>query len=309
MCAAEGACCCKAGGAVLGQQPFLLLDADAPNWQAGRQEQAPHSCRPYPLPSTHPSHRPLLLPCAGPVERSLCALGLPATMWALPDGTDLRLCRLAMAGFALVWQGRLLHCATDLADSEGGERPRLQLAVQPAMLRAWLGWHQQQQAAAAVAAEGGAAGGSSRTSNAQKSSAGNAEAATAAEAAAGGAGLTAAVLVKGIEFEGLQEAALCVQRWAWQRCPGGWGRERVCCAHLNEAPADKSSSPAPTCTWLRSCQLDSSGCQSAVEPCELQAALTASRAHLASQQAVLAALHPRWLQLGAFFCDSNPCVT
>jgi hypothetical protein len=238
-------------------------------------------------------------------------------MWALPDGTDLRLCRLAMAGFALVWQGRLLHSATDLADSEDGEGLRLQLAVQPAVLHAWLGWHQEQQAAAAeAAAEGGAAGSrgsssssSSSSSGIAQSSAENAAAATAAQAVGGRAGLAAAVLVQGIEFASLQEAVLCVQRWAWQRCPGGWGRERVCCAHLNEAPADESSSTATTCTWLRSCQLDSSSCQLAVEPCELQATLRASRAHLASHQAALAALHPRWLQLGAIFSDSNPSVT
>ena len=62
--------------------------------------------------------------------------GLPASMYALEDGADLRLCRLAMLGLGLAAGGRVLACA---ADVDGvGDTGGLQLVLLPSRA-GWLG--------------------------------------------------------------------------------------------------------------------------------------------------------------------------
>lgn len=208
-------------------------------------------------------------------------------MWRLPDGADLRLCRLAMVGFALVHRGRLL-CSTDglpegpaVAGEGEADGRQLQLAVQPGVLRAWLAWHEDQ----AALVEG---------------------AAVAHDAAVGADDdpvPAAAELVAGVEFGNVQEAVLAVQRWAWRRCPPGcWGRERVCCTHLCEAsPAHPSA--CASCSWLRSARLEGSSQDGTELGAQLRNATLESGEWLAGHAAALKALRPRWQQLGALFVD------
>ena len=210
-------------------------------------------------------------------------LPLPASMYRLPDGTDLRLCRLAMAGLALVHAGRLLHSAEDVP--EQGDGAGVQLAVQPPALQAWLDWQ------ADAASRGGRAG---------------VQPAAEQQPAAG-----AALVLGSIRFSSVQEAVLAAQRWCWRRCPGGWSRERVCCAHLCQPPANaQHRHQAHSCAWLRSCQLGSSqlssnGAAAAELSTQVAAAAAASRKWLDSNGAALAALQPQWLQLGALFLEED----
>ncbi|KAL4431217.1 hypothetical protein ABPG75_006473 [Micractinium tetrahymenae] len=220
---------------------------------------------------------------------------LPASMWVLPDATDLRLCRLAMAGLALVCRGRLLlsaAAAEELADAEGGSPLGVHLAVQPAMLRAWLAW----EAAAAAQGAGGAAGAAAVAAS-PAPEAGEAPPAPSAPSEA------AAVVVPGMEFSSVQEGVLAVQHWARMRGSCASTHERVCSTHLCCSPAASDA----CCAWLRTCRLSSS-CKLQEWPAELgkvvgelQVAVAESQQYLARQRAALDALLPRWLQLGAFF--------
>ena len=250
-----------------------------------------------------PTDVPGHLPGAGAPQPPL---GLPGSMWLLGDGTDLRLCRLAMAGLALVHHGRLLHSTEGLPESAA--EARLQLAVQPDVLRSWLAWKlapAHGTAAAAAAAAGGGAG-------------------AAADAALGAAGAGSAActlqgpaqLVPGIEFGGVQQAVLALQRWAWRRRPRAWGRERVCSTHLRGEAAGCQQQGAATaqpcsCAWLRSCALQSA-LQSGegpggelLPPGELAAAAVAEAQAQVARQAALDRLLPRWLQLDALFAEDE----
>jgi hypothetical protein len=217
-------------------------------------------------------------------------------MWRLPDGTDLRLCRLAMAGFALVWQGRVLHGTEDCVEQgDSGLVPKLKLAVQPAVFRLWLCW-QRATAGSSCCGPGG-----------------DPDTAAAPLTATAGAheplepdGSLAAEIVKGAHFDGIQQAVLALQQLMQDRCwPCCSTRERVCEAHLFEGPTPQF--PAPTCTWLRSCELrrHNSGApaQPPITADELRVAVTASQAALAKKCAALQVLKPRWLDAGALFCD------
>ncbi|KAI3433335.1 hypothetical protein D9Q98_003153 [Chlorella vulgaris] len=224
--------------------------------------------------------------------------GLPVSMWRLPDGTDLRLCRLAMAGFALVWQGRVLHGTEDCVEQGySGLVPKLKLAVQPAVFRLWLCW-QRATAGSSYCGPGG-----------------DPDTAAAPLTATAGAheplepdGSLAAEIVKGAHFDGIQQAVLALQQLMQDRCwPCCSTRERVCEAHLFEGPTPQF--PAPTCTWLRSCELrrHNSGApaQPPITADELRVAVTASQAALAKKCAALQVLKPRWLDAGALFCDES----
>lgn len=197
-------------------------------------------------------------------------------MWALPDGGDLRLCRLAMRGVGLVHNGHLVHAADAVPDDTPGLR--LQLAALPAALQAWAAGEEDAGPAAAVA-----------------------------EAAADWAAepTTTAILVPGVEFGSVQHAVLAVQRWAWRRRPGAWGRERVCSTHLRGEAAcgAGATEPGACCGWLRSCQLASGQAAPGELAAELREAASAGEAWLAAQGTALQALRPRWLQLGALFVE------
>lgn len=212
-------------------------------------------------------------PPAGPPS-----LGLPASMWALPDGGDLRLCRLAMRGIALVHRGQLLHAADALPEDAPGLR--LQLAAIPAALQAWA--EEDGQAAAAGIPE-------MRQGSACSS--------------AGGAAAPTAALVPAVEFSSVQQAVLAVQHWAWRRRPDRWGVERVCSTHLRGAACDTGPAAAGACcSWLRSCQLAKDAAPGELAA-ELAEAAAQSQAWLAAHEAALQALRPRWLQLGALFIE------
>ena len=225
---------------------------------------------------------------------------LPSSMWVLPDGTDLRLCRLAMAGLGLACHGRLLlsaAAAEELAEAEAGGAGRLQLqvAVQPAVLQAWLAW----QAADAAADDEGTRSlevAATATPAAQ-------EAGRAAAPAPPPAAEAAAVLVPGLEFGSVQDAVLAVQHWVWRQGGRASTRVRVCSTHLCHGLAPGGA----CCSWLRTCQLRSSWklqdlpAELAGSVAQLQAAAPESQAYLARQRAVLDALLPSWLQLGALF--------
>ncbi|PSC76160.1 prolyl 3-hydroxylase 1 isoform X3 [Micractinium conductrix] len=189
----------------------------------------------------HDEDARLLAVLTGPVERP--AAPLPASMWLLPDGTDLRLCRVAMAGFALAWRGRLLRSAAELEDaaeadagaaaggggaanSVGAGQKRaasavqpvpLQLAVQPAALRAWREWQAAPEPrcwelGGAPAAAGTAGGG------------GTAAAPVDFQPAAPN---VPAELVAGLEFSSVQEAVLALEHWVWRHGGAASGtRER-----------------------------------------------------------------------------------
>lgn len=220
-------------------------------------------------------------------------------MWLLgDDGTDLRLCRLAMAGLALVHQGRLLHSTEGLPESGAGAR--LQVAVQPAVLHSWLAW-KVAPACGNEAVEAVAAAAIGATAAAE---------ATAGAAGAGHACMLQgpAQLVPGIEFGSVQQAVLVLQRWAWRRCPHTWRRESVCSTHLRGEAAGCQQQVAEaaqpcSCAWLRSCQLCSElgPADELLPPGELAAAAAAEAQAQAVRQAALDKLLPRWLQLGALF--------
>lgn len=205
-------------------------------------------------------------------------------MWRLPDGTDLRLCRLAMLGAALVHSGQLLHSTCDLPQGqEEGGGLRLQLAVQPAMLQAWVVVQGEERALAPSA--------SVHVGNGT------------AVAAAAGAG--AAVSVDSMEFGSVQEAVLAVQRWAWQRSPQCWSSQRVCCTHLCGTALPVAGSAAqPSCAWLRCCQLEGKGQENVHTATRgLQGAGADQQEWAASHAAAVQALFPVWLQLGALFVE------
>lgn len=213
---------------------------------------------------------------------------LPPTMWLLPDGTDLRLCRLAMAGLALVRGGRVLRSAEECGEDEGsGEQcsdaaANIQLAVQPAALQAWLSWQQQEQQKQQPVDAAGAIGSSPAPVE----------------------------LLEGVRFGSVQEAAVAAQRWCWRHCPSGWGRERVCTTHLCAA-GDAAASAAThcSCSWLHSCELGSgAGGQSdelRLLGAEAVAAAAASSAWLGQHAAALDAHRPRWVHLGALFVEEE----
>lgn len=234
-------------------------------------------------------------PAAGPVPRSL---GLPASMWRLPDGTDLRLCRLGMAGFALVWQGQVLHSTEGLPEdgTTGSSQLQLQLAVQPGVLQAWLNWQSPPRPHRPDGTEGGTSGGGACGVAAPAVEQGGCAEANPAEA-------TVAQLVAGIEFGSVQDAVLAVQHFLQDWCGSSYMRERVCRAHLCEAPAVQP--PTPSCSWLCSCQMQQlNGCSTGELPftaADLQGAAQATMRTLAKQQAMLEVLRPRWLQVGALF--------
>lgn len=222
-------------------------------------------------------------------------LGLPSSMWLLEDGTDLRLCRLAMAGLALVHNGCLLHNAEAVPEDEGLQR--LQLAVQPAVLSGWLAWKHSTAAPGAAAADPAAAAAAAASTAAGAMAAGGCS----------GALQDAVQLVPGIEFSGVQQAVLALQRWAWRRCPGSWARERVCSTHLHglldgRQQQQQAATQACTCAWLRTCRLSSkNGLNELIREEELAEAATAEAHAQAAHQAALDELLPRWLQLGALF--------
>lgn len=215
-------------------------------------------------------------------------------MWLLADGTDLRLCRLAMAGLALVHRGCLLHNAEAVPEGEGQQQQRLQLAVQPAVLCSWLDWKQRKAAAGKPAARAAPAGG---------------DAAPPAAGRCTGPLHEAAQLVHGVEFDSVQQAVLALQWWAWRRCPGGWALERVCGTHLHgnsqqqQQQQQRNSVDACSCAWLRTCRLCSQQDPSSevLPPGELAAAAAAEADAQAAHQAALNVLLPRWLQLGALY--------
>ncbi|KAI7839049.1 hypothetical protein COHA_007191 [Chlorella ohadii] len=242
----------------------------------------------------------LLAQLAGAPPRPL---GLPSSMWLLEDGTDLRLCRLAMAGLALVHNGCLLHNAEAVPEGEGQQR--LQLAVQPAVLSGWLAWKHSTAAPGAAAADPAAAAAAAASTAAGAMAAGGCS----------GALQDAVQLVPGIEFSGVQQAVLALQRWAWRRCPGSWARERVCSTHLHglldgRQQQQQAATQACTCAWLRTCRLSSkNGLNELIREEELAEAATAEAHAQAAHQAALDELLPRWLQLGALFiADYSPTM-
>lgn len=234
----------------------------------------------------------------------VCAGALPApppsTMWVLPDGTDLRLCRLAMAGLGLVCCEQLLLSAAMAeelaeADAEDGGPLRLQLAVQPAVLQAWLAWQ-----ATALAADDEAQPVSAPKAAPPAQQAGGEAACISSPAAE-----ATAVLVPGVEFSSMQGAVLAAQHWVMR---WGWTastRERVCSTHLcgERAPG------GACCAWLRTCQLSSNTtlqdlpAELGGPAAELQKAASESHEYMAHQQAALDALLPSWLQIGALYHD------
>ena len=239
-------------------------------------------------------------------------------MWLLPDGTDLRLCRVAMAGFALAWRGRLLRSAAELEDaaeadagaaaggggaanSVGAGQKRaasavqpvpLQLAVQPAALRAWREWQAAPEPrcwelGGAPAAAGTAGGG------------GTAAAPVDFQPAAPN---VPAELVAGLEFSSVQEAVLALEHWVWRHGGAASGtRERVCSTHLCAAAA-AGEPAAPCCAWLRCCRLAGSSSDSGLAG-ELRSEAAACAARLSGEHAALADALPRWAQLGVLFCE------
>ena len=202
-------------------------------------------------------------------------------MWAAPpDGTDLRLCRLAMVGLGLVWRGRLLRSVEGLPGGEEGKEcgdgGALQLAVQPEALQAWLGHPRHEAAVDAAAAS------------------------------------TPVVVVRGVEFCcGVADAVLALQLWVWRQLQEECGRgtavrERVCCLHLNEA----SCQDGPSCGWLASCQLSSHQEHAEELPGHLgtlgdslRQAPVSGQFWRAKRAAELRLLIPRWLHLGALFSE------
>lgn len=228
-------------------------------------------------------------------------------MWVLPDGTDLRLCRLAMAGLGLACNGRLLLSAAEadeLAEADGGSQVQLQLAVQPAVLGAWLAWQ------AAAVAEGselvGAAEGMETRSPAAAAArlhAAQELVEAAAHAPHHAAAAAAAVLVPGLEFTIVQGAVLAAQQWVWRTGGRASTRERVCSTHLCHRLAPGGA----CCAWLRTCQLGNA-CKLQGLPdeikgtvAELEAVASNAQEYLVRQRAALDALLPSWLKLGALF--------
>jgi hypothetical protein len=204
-------------------------------------------------------------------------------MWRLPDGTDLRLCRLGMAGLALVWQGQVLH-STDLllasAEAGDGSLPAcIQVAVNPVVHSAW----RQLQGGMQLPAPG------------------------AAEHSGDGRGQSQAVVLHGMQFECLQGAVLALQYFLQHSSRCGGSRERVCCAHVC---GDSAAWPLqPSCSWLRCCKLIHGACSEPPEPpggaADLQQATSACTAALAIERQSVNMLLPRWLQAGALFCEEE----
>ncbi len=212
-----------------------------------------------------------------------------------------------MAGLGLACKGRLLLSAAEadeLAEADGGSQLQLQLAVQPAVLGAWLAWQ------AAAAAEGselvGAAEGKESWSPAADAAplrAAHELCAAAAQAPHHAAAAAAAVLVPGLEFSSVQDAVLTAQQWVWRREGRASTRERVCSTHLCHSCAPGGA----CCAWLRTCQL-SNACKLQGLPdevmrtvAELEAVASSGPEYLVRQRAALGALLPSWLKLGALF--------
>jgi hypothetical protein len=218
-------------------------------------------------------------------------------MWRLPDGTDLRLCRLAMAGLALVWQGQLLHSVDDLQEepnADGQQTAPLQLAVQPAVLQAWLEWQQGRPAASGCSHE-------SKPLTKPPSEA------TQDDAAAPAAMRDQAALVTTVAFDSVQGAVAALQHFLHCCVEGECSSERVCCRHLGSAPAVQCMQPS--CTWLQTCKVLSAHASLpdslVLDVKKLQSALNPHKQTMEQRQASLAVLLPRWLSLGVLYIDET----
>ncbi|GAB4822737.1 hypothetical protein N2152v2_009783 [Parachlorella kessleri] len=241
--------------------------------------------------TTDPQHTedPKLLSQLG--ELGCRPLGLPAAMYQLPGGAaDLRLCRLAMMGFALLPAPASRGCLApssskqeedDTQDSLQDSDMPVQLVVNLPRLAAWQGQ----------------------------------------ETACVEEGRAPPVVDVGIEFPRLQQAVLTLQHWAWQHQRHRWSREDVCCQHLFEEKPSRGSSV--DCSWLARLseqqhnqlqdQQQIRGCVSTVAPDatehgvvaalrrELQQASGAVDEYLGQLRQQLREVLPQWERLGAIF--------
>lgn len=209
--------------------------------------------------------------------------GLPPSMRALPGGFDLRLCRLAMMGFALAWKRGPAPISSLLEEEGSGSGTVLLVANLPQL----AAWQQQQQGTDVGPLPAGAR-----------------------------------PVLTDVEFAAVEEAVLALQYWAWrlEQWQGAgarrWSLEHVCCRHLceggaAETKASAAGAAAEDCSWAAGLQAGqlvlaaklggTDRQQLAAFCCQVQEAAAAAADYLSGLRERYSPVVQGWLAMGAVY--------